>query len=165
MATDGLSLGEGSRSSSQSLHLPSLASQSQACSILTCAIQHLFLAKGQIPDPISVLQSKRARERLAKGVGGSQMGSRPKGDSFAKRKRNRKVDEVNLQLSSKTMLSSHILFEYRYYLAFKDSINFLYRQCNSFQIFLTILLSSFDSDSHDTHAASRYWSHFKISIH
>lgn len=80
---------------SQCLHLPSLASQGQACSLLTCAIQHLFLAKGQIPDPVSVLQSRRARERLAKSVGGSVMGSRSKGDSFAKRKRTRKIDEVS----------------------------------------------------------------------
>jgi hypothetical protein len=98
MSTDRLSPGETSSSASSSLHLSTLTSQVQACSILTCAIQHLFLAKGQIPDPVPVLQSRRARERLAKSADGSRMGSRPKGDSFAKRRRTRRIDEVSASL-------------------------------------------------------------------
>lgn len=92
---------QGGEASSSTLRLPSVSSQSQACSLLTCAVQHLFFAKGQVYEPIAVLQAKRAREKLADSqrregllASGANVGSRRKSDSLVKRQRTRKVDEV-----------------------------------------------------------------------
>jgi hypothetical protein len=91
-----------SEASTSALQLTNVSSQSQACNLLICAIQHLLYAKGQIYEPFAILQAKRARERLAESqqksrdITGAMGGAfRRKSMPFEKRRRLRKTDEVS----------------------------------------------------------------------